>query len=375
MAMIAAGIMAAGVLGAAYMQSEASKGAAGQIAAGADAATQAQLAMYYQTREDYRPWREAGGQGINYLTDILKAGPGGTLPRTTNALTQFQSPYQQTSPTIKSVSWEPTQTGQPSAEMAGRPALSAADSALANFNLSNYNLVPYGRTNDGSEGWIDQNTQAFYGPGSEVARAKAYQTANPPQTTPTGYQTMPGGSPAAAGSTGVAEDLSWQTGWGDWADRYKASPYYNFLLGEGTKAIERGAAARGKLISGAENKALLEYGQGMASTDYDKWLSRWYQSLTPWQSLAGLGLTATGGVTQAGLQTASNVGTNALTASTAQAAGTLGQANAWAPVLQWGGKQAGNYLADYWNQQQQPQQQNYSSLGNPNYQYGYNYDY
>ena len=57
----------------------------------------------------------------------------------------------------------------------------------------------------------------------------------------------------------VSED--WGT---DWATRYQKSPDYEFLQTEGTKSLERGAAARGKQLSGAEDKALVKFGQNLA---------------------------------------------------------------------------------------------------------------
>jgi len=114
---------------------------------------------------------------------------------------------------------------------------------------------------------------------------------------------------------------------------YTKSPYYDFLMGQGTQAIERGASARGQLLSGGEQKALASYGQGLASQDYDQWLNRWYQSLTPYQSMAGLGLTTAQGNQQAGLQTGANVANTQMAAGQARAAGQLGQANAYSNAL------------------------------------------
>jgi len=89
---------------------------------------------------------------------------------------------------------------------------------------------------------------------------------------------------------------------------YEKSKDYEFLMQQGTQARERGAAASGGLQSGAEQKALTEYGQGLASQDYDKWLNRWYQSLTPYQSLAGMGQTTGGQLGTLGGQSALNQG-------------------------------------------------------------------
>jgi hypothetical protein len=98
---------------------------------------------------------------------------------------------------------------------------------------------------------------------------------------------------------------------------FTKSPGYDFRLGEGVKALERGAAAKGMQISGRENKALTEYGQNFATLDYDNFLNRYYQSLNPGLALAGLGQTATSNTANLGTSSAntaanltSNTGTN-----------------------------------------------------------------
>ena len=47
-------------------------------------------------------------------------------------------------------------------------------------------------------------------------------------------------------------------------------PGYKFRVAQGTKAIERGASARGGLFSGRTGAALQEFGQQSASQEYDK---------------------------------------------------------------------------------------------------------
>lgn len=66
-------------------------------------------------------------------------------------------------------------------------------------------------------------------------------------------------------------------------------PGYQFRLEEGNKNLLAKAAATGNLQSGRTGKALTEYGQDYASNEYDKFINRYYQSLAPLQSLAGLG--------------------------------------------------------------------------------------
>jgi hypothetical protein len=96
---------------------------------------------------------------------------------------------------------------------------------------------------------------------------------------------------------------------------YQADPGYAFRLSEGTKALDRTAAARGGLLSGAALKGAQRYGQDLASQEYQNAFNR-YQTeraaqLNPLQSLAGVGQTAAGTLTNAygafGAQTANVV--------------------------------------------------------------------
>ena len=77
---------------------------------------------------------------------------------------------------------------------------------------------------------------------------------------------------------------------------WEETPGYQFQVAQGTKALERGAAARGGLLSGRQQKALTQYGQGLASTDYQgqrqNWLDEYYRSLEPSRWLAGTGQSA-----------------------------------------------------------------------------------
>jgi len=58
------------------------------------------------------------------------------------------------------------------------------------------------------------------------------------------------------------------------ASKFRTTPGYEFRLGEGVKALERGASARGGLLSGAQQKALTRYGQDIGSQEYQNYLSQ-----------------------------------------------------------------------------------------------------
>lgn len=109
---------------------------------------------------------------------------------------------------------------------------------------------------------------------------------------------------------------------------FEESPGYQFRLAEGEKGINRAMAARGRWDSGAALKALTRFNQDYASNEYDKFLARYYQSLGPFQSLAGVGQTATTYLGGIGQQTAGNVAQAYNAAGAAQAAGYQNMAGA-----------------------------------------------
>lgn len=116
-------------------------------------------------------------------------------------------------------------------------------------------------------------------------------------------------------------------------------PGYAFRMSEGMKALERSAAARGGLLSGATLRGAQRYGQDLASQEYQNAFNR---ALTEYNarvarestgynrlaSLANVGQTATGQVTNAAGTLSGQLGSNIIGAGNAAAAGQIGQANA-----------------------------------------------
>ena len=117
---------------------------------------------------------------------------------------------------------------------------------------------------------------------------------------------------------------------------YEKSPGYQYRLDEGNKNILARASATGRYNSGATDKALLEYGQDYATNDYDNFLARYYQSLTPYQSLAGLGQTATSQTTADATSTANAVSNLITEEGEARASGYINQLNANQNLFQTG---------------------------------------
>ncbi len=108
---------------------------------------------------------------------------------------------------------------------------------------------------------------------------------------------------------------------------FRQSPGYQFRLQQGEQAIQRSAAARGGLLSGATEKALIRYNQNYATADYDNFLRRYYQSLTPFQSLAGVGQTTGAQLGQLGMNYARGAGNSLMFGANARASGYNALAN------------------------------------------------
>ena len=122
-----------------------------------------------------------------------------------------------------------------------------------------------------------------------------------------------------------------------------SNPAYQFQLKQGQQALDRSSAARGMGYSGAQMKGALQFGQGLASQQYDKEYNRASGEFGDYfNRLAGLsqgGQQAAGSMAQAGSNYASNAGntfanlSNAQTSilgqqANARASGYAGQANA-----------------------------------------------
>lgn len=141
--------------------------------------------------------------------------------------------------------------------------------------------------------------------------------------------------------------------------KYQADPGYGFRLREGMKALERSAAARGGLLSGATLRGVQEYGQDLASQEYTNAFNR-YQAerqarLNPLQSLAGMSQTSANTLTGAAGQLGQNIGSNLMAGGAARASGYMGAANALTGGLS-------QYLAYSQNQAQNARDQQYIDM-------------
>lgn len=156
-------------------------------------------------------------------------------------------------------------------------------------------------------------------------------------------------------------------------------PGYQFRLNEGMKALDRGAAARGGLLTGGTAKAEQQYGQDYASNEYNNVYNRAFgqfqdsrnqfyanqaNRFNRYAAISGLGQqtmsqlgnqgqAAAGNVANINLTSGQQIGQDYQNAGAARASGYVGQANAMTSGL-------GNLSSLAWlglsaaNQQNQP---------------------
>lgn len=125
-------------------------------------------------------------------------------------------------------------------------------------------------------------------------------------------------------------------------------PSFQFQMQQGTKALERSAAARGTLLTGRTLQELTRFGQGLASTFDDKYYNRGlgeYQmahdifsgnqntQYNRLAGLAGLGQNSAQNLGQMGSSYANNAGNIMTAQGNAAGASQIAQGNAWGGFL------------------------------------------
>jgi hypothetical protein len=121
---------------------------------------------------------------------------------------------------------------------------------------------------------------------------------------------------------------------------FQADPGYAFRMSEGMKALDRSAAARGGLLSGAALKGASRFGQDLASGEYTNAFNR-YQTersarLNPLLSLLGAGQTSANTLTNAAGNMGQGVAQAAVASGNAQASQYMNTSNALTSALNQG---------------------------------------
>ena len=174
----------------------------------------------------------------------------------------------------------------------------------------------------------------------QVARQEPFRQAGLLSTAELMRQYGLAGDPESAGYGNLLRDFTM-------AD-FQADPGYAFRLSEGLKGLDRQAAARGGLISGAALKAAERYGQDMGSQEYQNAYNRYNQNRSQrYQMLTGqqtAGANATNAQNAASANYANAAGDAYMQAGNARASGYIGQGNALG--------QAAGSIGNYFAQQQ-----------------------
>lgn len=124
-------------------------------------------------------------------------------------------------------------------------------------------------------------------------------------------------APFREAGTNALAALQFETGLGPRPKSYggyKATEAYSFRRAEGQRALERSAAARGGLMSGATLKETARFSQGIAAQEYDNYLARL-------GGIAGVGQSATAATGALGAQSANVQGNALMQAGNARASG------------------------------------------------------
>jgi len=170
----------------------------------------------------------------------------------------------------------------------------------------------------------------------------------------TGGLTGANGTPGAFMGTAPTAASSTAGGYGsllqpfNLSDWQQLSPAYNFQKQQGQQGVLNGAAAGQGAMSGAALKDLTDYNQELANTSFNNAFNQ-YQTqqgniFSRLSGIANLGQSAASNTAQFGVALAGQAAQSAQNIGTAQAAGTIGSANAIsgglssaAPWLAYGG--------------------------------------
>ena len=248
----------------------------------------------------------------------------------------------------------------------------ASDQQMNMFNQQQANMQPY--------------TQAGQAAMGRLAGMAGNQTLNP--SADPRYQQIAG----QAMQANPASDPRYQAMQNQMLSPFsfnQSDPSYQFRFGEGQRALESSAAAKGGYFSGNTGLALQNYGQQAASQEYGNEFNRYLQQgnydLNAYNSqasnylqnqqmlgneyqgawnrgmsenqnnynqvagVANMGLSAQGQVGQWGMNTGQNMAQNTMNAGAAQGQGVLNQGNAWAGAAQGINNQLQNVAGQYLN--------------------------
>lgn len=324
------------------VSSQGAKSAAGKSASGSAAALAEQARQYDTTRADTAPYRAIGTQAINALGSIYGYKPAAT-PQT----------FEQWSAANPAAAAPPAKKHHSGGiggflNKALNPIYHYEDIANKTKQVAHGDIAGALTTGGIFAGnALSKMAGGAAGGGAGDPRQVAYQAYlsgfdSSPKSNPAnngGYAPTPGGGiegRVTVGGDGAAAGPDYSS--------FFASPDYQFRRGEGTRGIERSAAAGGLIGSGNAIAALDEYNSNLAAGEFGNFFNRQ-------AALAGIGQTATNTATQAGMNAANNSSALLQNSADARASGIADSANAWGNALgtiggivydRWGRPKKGN---------------------------------
>ena len=290
MSFIAAAVIGGGVaLLGGYMSSQAAGDAADAQSGAANRATDAQLQMFNTQNQQQAPYRQAGYASLDALMRGLGIGGGKTYDGSGNVIS---SPGAMPAPTRQQFTKMPSNAW-------GNTLLKAAG----------LNPPTQGATFDQSG--YDQALAAY----------NTQQNASAPPA---------GGAGASPG--GVADGyFTHQFNANDLNDNL--APNYAFMRDQGLGAVRNAGNLQTGLLSGNTLKGINDYAMNYAGNAYQQAYNNYTANQTNifnrLSNIAGLGQTANQATGQAATATGQGIASSLQNAGAAQAAGAVGQANAW----------------------------------------------
>lgn len=306
---ISAAVAVGGSLLASSMQSDASESAAQTQADSSRQSAAVQKQMFDTLNQQQAPYRQAG---YSSLDEILKGfgmaptGAGGSATGMTAAAAGAPSRASFTTPGgVPPMHWGGG-TFERMDERTGQPVYVVKD--LNDPGAASYETLGPAVAGGGFD-------QAGY----DAANAKYLSEVN-------------AGGGAQAGGVVPSGFFSKQFGP---ADLYSnLAPNYNFMLGQGLGAVKNAGNLQTGLVSGNTLKGVNDYAQNYASNAYQQAYNNFTSNqgniFNRLSSIAGLGQTAVGQTGSNAVQSGANIGSSLQNAGAAQAAGTIGSANALA---------------------------------------------
>lgn len=302
-AAIPAAIGAVGAIGGAVISGNAAKKAGRAQQAAADRQLQMQWDMYQQQRQDQAPWRAVGGNALNELALRLGIGGfGGAIGGGGNNL----AAQALSGGSLIELAADGTPIANPELYASNDAYRKAWDTLLQ----QHVDWAGQGYRFDSDASEIENALRA-----NLAAQQRDFQNANPAEKNP------------LYGS--LLKRFS--------EEDFRTDPGYEFRLGEGQKALESSAAARGGLLSGAAAKALTKFNQDFASNEYGNAYNRFTNDQTnqfnKLANLAGVGQLATNATQTAGQNFMTGAGNALQYGGTARASAYGDQGNALAAGL------------------------------------------